>query len=323
MKKLFLLPLVALLAVSVLFVGTQQAQAQHKDVPHHWNVKVLPHNPILGDASPDTGGAPPAGLYGIGQAFVVEPEPTWVNSDGSDEWPCFGTGGSGTSANSDCPTLGDQGGVFPEGAAALGIPGYVFYLQTSTDSPLQPNGCDASTSADATNYCGQTNTWYEDWSGDTTDELLYIIEVTQNGSVIADSGTVDFGPNTFAGLVPAADVVIYGDQNFGTDGVATGPNNGNCEAAFGYPLSAPAYPGVYVVPAGKTCVDPVASSTISGAITAKEAKFSATTEIGTPAYTKKTSGTVDGTTCTVAAPCYEVKWTIKYKVAQSWYIWLR
>jgi hypothetical protein len=320
MKRLKFLPLVVVLAVAAMFICGQPAQAAEN--PHHWHVKVLPHHAEQG-ARGELGGAPTPGLYGVGQAFVNTPAGYADNSDGSELWPCFGSGGTGTAANPDCPSLGDPSVAFPEGAAALGTPAYTWYLASNTADSFQPFGCDASTTADAANFCGQTNTWYEDWSNDSTDELLYIIEATQDGKVIADSGTVDFGPNTFAGLLPAADVVIYGDQNFGTDGVATGPNNGNCDAAFGYPLSAPSYPGVYVVPANKTCVDPVASSSISGALTAQEVKFAVTTELGTPAYTEKTSGTIDGVTCTKTAPCYEVKWTITHKLAQSWYIWLR
>jgi len=47
------------------------------------------------------------------------------------------------------------------------------------------------------NPCGQTESWYENDSNDTsaTDELLYEIEANAGTAVIADSGEVDFGPN--------------------------------------------------------------------------------------------------------------------------------
>jgi hypothetical protein len=317
--------LFACLAVVALFIcGQAFAEDKKPEVPHHWHISVMPHNSNGLHVQANIGGAPPANLYSLGEQFVTEPNPPFNNSDASDYWPCFGTGGSGTAENPDCPTLGDPTIPFPGGAAVLGTPTYVWYLNAnSTDAPLQPFGCLANTTADATNYCGQTNTWYEDWSNDTADELLYTLEATQNGSVIADSGTVDFGPNTFGGLVPAADVVIYGDQNFGTDGVATGPNNGNCEMNFDYPLTAPSYPGVYVVAAKKTCVNPVASSSISGAITLQEVKLTATTEIGTPAYTHSTSAVTCAGTAGPPYSCYTVKWTSVHKLTQSWYIWMR
>ncbi len=406
MKKASLLQVFLTLAIAALFVCGQQVFAA--EVPHHWHVKVLPHQPTnrSGEASDAVGAAPAAGLYGIGQAFVETPLGQSENTAGAELWPCFG--GSGT-AQPDCAFIGSTGtadAASLSGSAVLGTPAYVWYLNVdTTDAPNQPFGCAATTTADTENYCGQTNTWYEDWSGDTADELTYLLEATQNGSVVADSGTVDFGPNSYGANTPVADVVIYGDQNFGTDGVATGPNNGNCEANFNYPI-----PGAYYAPitaisesgttvtvtannsfataggdyvyitgttnanyngalavitsatatsfkytaatsglgtagsggqaityydstnnyvaypiivaAKKTCVDPVASGTISGAVTAKEVKLSATTEIEKAAYTKSTSAT----TCGVGnTPCYTIKYTevTPDKLSQSWYIWLR
>jgi hypothetical protein len=49
------------------------------------------------------------------------------------------------------------------------------------------------------------------------------------------------------------------------------------------------------------------------------ATLTATTEVGTPKYTKSTSKTVCGA---VGVPCYTVKWTKKYSVAQKSTIWL-
>ncbi len=292
-----MLPLVAVLAVVALFVCGQQAQAAENHHPK-FAIKIVPHQPGSEIATPSV---LTPNLYGVSAASAYTQYPN-NNSDGSDLWPCFGSyDGTHTSTeNPDCPTVGDPKQGFPAGGAVLGTLSYSWPLAacnaTSTTSP----------------ECMQTNTWYEDDSGDSTDELLYIVEATQGSTVLADSGTVDFGPNAYGGLSPAADVIIYGDQNLGDMGIS-GPNNGNCEAAYNYPLASPANPGgVYVVPAGKTCGVPT-----TGAV-----KFSATTEVGKPAYTKVTHGTVDGTPCTVAAPCYTVKWTKVYSVAQSWTIWL-
>jgi hypothetical protein len=318
--------LFCLLAIVALFVCGQQGFAA--EVPHHWHIKIVPHKDGGGGGviSDSQGAAPPAGLYSAGAAFTNTPNYLGANSDGTDLWPCFGTGGTGTAANADCPTLGDPSQAFPSGGVAVGSPQYVWYLAlpTTAEASLQPYGCDASTTADATNYCGQTETWYEDWSGDTTDDLTYLLEATQDGAVIADSGTVDFGPNPY-GTGAGFDVIIYGDQNFGTDGVATGPNNGNCEADYNYPSTTDPFDfadlGLFVIQANKTCVNPVASSSISGAIGSQEVKFTATTSIAKPTYTKSTSTSV----CAPAGgpPCYTVKYTVIHKLSQSWYIWLR
>jgi hypothetical protein len=285
-------------------------QAQAAEPHHHYQIKVIPKAARPGSEAIHSNLA--NGLYGVSQGFVGTPysdpqvsaNPFDSDPDESEVWPCFGSydGSTSSTANPDCEYFEDsfyspKTVYIPTNAAVLGTPSYTWSLAD----------CDASSSTVLP--CGQTNTWYEDDSNDSTDELLYIIEVTQGSSVIADSGTVDFGPNVYGGLSPAADVVIYGDQNFGTMG-ETGENNGNCEADYGYPLASAANPGsTYVVQANKTCVAPVAGL----------AKLTATTEVATPAYTALTKGTGgNGQTCTKTAPCYDVKWTIKYKVAQSW-----
>jgi hypothetical protein len=310
MTRKHLLPLaVALTVVALLVCAGPQAQAAEPH--HHYQIKVMPRA-----ARPDgkvIHSNLANGLYSAGAAFVGTPYSDSAiagnsagvfNADGTEVWPCFGgyDGSTESTENADCEYFEDTGYTpksvpLPAGAAILGTPSYTWSLAD----------CDAS--ASTVNPCGQTNTWYEDDSNDSTDELLYIIEVTQGTAVIADSGTVDFGPNVYGGLSPAADVVIYGDQNFGTMG-ETGENNGNCEASFGYPLATNANPGsVYTVQANKTCVAPVAGL----------AKLTATTEIASPAYTALTRGTGgNGQTCTKTAPCYDVKYTVKYKLAQSW-----
>jgi hypothetical protein len=255
----------------------QPALAQ---TPHHFQIKVVPRGPQANGVRPNVTLAP--NLYPTWATFAGTPVGEGSNTDGSDLWPCFG---GGSSANPDCPTIGDPTTNFPTNGLAIGAPSYTWSL----------SDCNAtSTSAPP---CGQTESWYEDDSNDSADDLLYIIEVTQGSSVIADSGTVDFGPNSFGGLSPAANVIIYGDQNFGTMG-QTGKNNGNCDADFNYP--SPVLPGVFVIQANKTCVAPVAGA----------ATLTATTEIATPTFTTKKGVTT-------------VKYTVKYKLSQKWTIWLQ
>jgi hypothetical protein len=296
MKRVHALPLVAFTLIISLAVLAPQAMAQTQ-TPHHYAIKIVPvpANRVQPQfkLTPD--------LYGTAAVFAFSPytqssEPT--NSDGTDLWPCFGSytssGGTG-SENPDCPTMGDPAQGFPVGGAALGTPAYTWSL----------SACNATSTSVLP--CGQTNTWYEDDTGDSSDELIYSIEATQGSSVIADSGTVVFGPNTFGGLSPAANVIVYGDQNFGTMG-ETGKNNGNCDADFNYPLTSPSWPGsTYLIAAGKTCVAPVAG----------DVTLTATTEVATPVYTKETKSSVCGS---VGTPCYTVKFTKKYSVKQKWTI---
>ncbi len=296
MTRVCFLSLVAFTLIISMAVFAPQATAQTQ-TPHHYAIKIVP--------VPANAQHPQftlkANLYGTAAVFTFSPytqssSPT--NSDGTDLWPCFGSytssGGSG-SENPDCPTVGDPAQGLPVGGAALGTPAYTWSL----------SACDATSTSALP--CGQTNTWYEDDSGDSTDELIYSIEATQGSSVIADSGTVVFGPNTFGGMSPAANVVVYGDQNFGTMG-ETGTNNGNCDADFDYPLTSAAWPGsTYLIAANKTCVAPVAG----------DVTLSATTEVATPVYTKSDKAAVCGA---VGTPCYTVKFTKKYSVTQKWTI---
>jgi len=286
---------------------------QHKSAPYHIAIVQNHHqgqqvpSPLL-----------TANLYGTAATFVGSPYADAaaagynpLNATGADLWPCFGsaTDTAGTNANPYCASFADDYYVstsgspttnvyIPGGAAVLGTPSYTWSL----------TACDASTTADTFNFCGQTNTWYEDDTGDSADELTYSITAQQGTTYVSDSGTVVFGPNGFGGASPAANVVIYGDANFGTDGVATGPNNGNCSADFGYPLTAGAWPGsTYVIAAGKTCKNPTAG-TVS---------FVATTEVATPVYTESSKASVCLTTPT---PCWTVKFTKKYALTQKFSI---
>lgn len=278
----------AVLVVIIAFCAfAQPALAQPPRIPQ---VRALPSAPSTG-ARPETG--PTANLYALTAAFTATAYPT-VNSDGTDLWPCFGS----NSVNTDCPTIGNPSITFPNGGVALGVPSYVWSY----------TNCDGDTATSLP--CGQTETFYEDDSNDSTDDLIYEIVVTQGSNTVLDSGWVDFvGANPYGGLTPPADVVIYGDSNFGTLG-ATGTNNGNCTADYNYPLASnppTAYP--YIVAANKTCVNPVPGT----------ATLTAITELATPKYTKSTKVSVCGT---VGPPCWTVKFTKKYSVTQKWTIWL-
>ncbi len=139
-------------------------------------------------------------------------------------------------------------------------------------------------------------TSYEDWTGDGTDEILWIAEITQGANVIAHTGTQDWGPNIYGTATPPADVLFYQDFNFGTLG-RTGKNNGNCVPNFNYPTSGPPTSFPVITAAGKTCVDPVAGP----------ATITATTEVATATWT-----------CSKGV-C-RVKYSKKYWVVQKWNI---
>ena len=274
-SRLFLV--VASLVIVAFFVCGQQALAAENQ--HHWQIKVVPRVHSGVDIRSNS---VPAALYAGEMAFVATAYPT-VNSDGSDLWPCFG---NTSTPNTDCPTIGNPSITFPTGGVVLGAPSYTWSL----------DACNATSTS--TPVCGQTNSWYEDDTNDSTDDLTYEIEVTQGSKIIADSGLVDFGPNVYGGLSPAANVIIYGDQNFGTMG-ETGKNNGNCDADYNYPTTSDPAGELFVIAANKTCVAPVAGV----------ATLSATTSVATPKYKlNPKTGT------------YTVTYTVKYKVTQKWNI---
>jgi hypothetical protein len=285
--------LVCLVAMFAFLVCTQPAAAQKK--PRFKVTRISKaHSEVRSDASES---ALAADLYALQQGFTATAVSLPLNSDGSEIWPCFGDG-SGTG---DCPFVGDPQQDLPVGGVVVGGPQYVWSLPT----------CNQNTATVAP--CGQIDTWYEDDSGDTTDDLTYLVTVTQVQSgktvYIADSGVIDFGANPFGG--PVEDIIIYGDQGFGTLGDATGPNNGNCDTDFNYPLPTGANPGVvYGVQANKTCVAP-----IEGVAT-----ITSTTEIATPHYAKKTTATA---CAPAAAPCYTVTFTKKYSVIEKTLIYLQ
>ena len=133
-----------------------------------------------------------------------------LDEGGADEWPCFGGG-------TDCSTIAPGGVV-------IGTPAYTWSLAA----------CDGN-NPNAT-ACGQIFWFYEDDTGDNTDDLIVSLIVKQGTHFILDTGKFDFGPNPFpAGSI----IIIYDDTAFGTLG-QTGKNNGFCAGS------------------NKVCVDPVA-----------------------------------------------------------------
>ena len=240
-----------------------------------------------------------------------------VNADGSDLWPCRGNYFADGGVDTDCATLGSPAMPMPNGGNVAGVPEYTFVLQNNDIIGYGLDngyGCDAltngTTGSDASQYfpCGQITTMFEDDTYDTTDDLLFRAVVTQGGKVIFDSGLNDFGPGGPDVPFPV-DTGFYLDANFGYwPGSQAGPNNGNCSASDGYPLTSPTFPSgsYYVVADNATCVEPVAGL----------ASVRTWTAYGTPRYTQ-----VTGAACTgkgVASPCYTVQWTITHEIKQDY-----
>jgi hypothetical protein len=308
MKKLSQFAVLALV-VAFCFGTLAMAELNKSEAPttlHHPRIVKSHH----GDLKSDT--APAANIYGVWQAFAGTPAIYGLsaNSDGSPVWPCFG---GGTSSNPDCPTIGDP--AQDNYGVEVGVPNYTW----------EKSACNATSTSTA--VCGELETFYEDTTADTTDDLLYsftAINGTSGTAYIADSGTEDFGPDALGAPASAypITVIFSGPQNFGTMG-QSGANNGNCDPNYQYPIpnaisaggssSAPypVYP--FVVAAGKTCVAPA-----GGVVT-----LSAITELATPKYTAvKTGEDGFGDACTATIPCYKVAFTKKYSATQKWSIWL-
>src|SRR5215469_15740605 len=241
------------------------------------------------------------------QANLVQVFPVIdTNADGSDLWPCIGR----ATGNPDCPVVGNPSITLPRGGIVLGFPSFTWSLAAGP-AAVNGVGCDAlsngTTGAQPTQYrpCAQLDTWFEDNSNDPTDDLLQRITVTQGSRVIYDSGTVDYGP---AGPITyPVRVLLNTDVNFGFwPGAAVGPNNGNCVANVGYPLSAPTNPGTtYVVAAGQTCEQPVAG----------KVRIVTVTMLATPTYAQ-----ASGDVCSssgVASPCFTVTWTKRDEIHQD------
>jgi hypothetical protein len=258
----------------------------------------------------------PKQLVGL-QAHFTQAYPTLsANADGSDIWPCLGRGN-----NTDCTLIGNPPVALPRGGIVMGRPAFTWALQNNNIIGFglgNGTGCDALTNgtvgqpSEGVLYrpCGQIFTSYEDDTGDSTDDLLQRVVVTQGDKVIFDSGVVDFGP---AGPIKyPVDVILFSDANFGFwPGAEDGPNNGNCSGNLNYPLTAATFPATgYTLASNSTCQQPVAGP----------ATFTTYTELATPQYERNT-----GRTCTskgVASPCFTVRYTRRYLIHQDWKIFL-
>ncbi len=138
-------------------------------------------------------------LYQLSSGFGALPP---KDANGDDEWPCVPN-----SANANYP---DCSNIAP-GGVVIGTPAFTQSLAN----------CDDSTST--ISYCGQIFWFYEDETGDSTDDLIVTIAVKQAKNYIADV-VYNFGPNPF----PVGSVVIISqDTAFGTLG-ETGAGNGFC-----------------------------------------------------------------------------------------------
>jgi hypothetical protein len=293
--------LVCSVAMVVFFACSQLAVAQ--STKSRFQVKLVPKAQSKVHSDVVTNPPPADNLYALTAAFTATAANLPPNTDDTPLWPCFG---DTSSPNMDCSLIGDPSVTFPTGGVALGAPQYVWSL-ADCDGSTNGSGVDG-----ASPYipCGETETFYEDDSNDTTDDLLLTVEVEQGTKIIADSGTVDLGPNPFGGLTPPADVVIYSRSNFGTLQTPAGPNNGNCDADMNYPTAADPAGVEFSIAAKKTCVDPVAGV----------ATVTATTEIATPKYTMETTVAKCGAT---TPPCFTVTYSKKYSISQKWNIFLR
>jgi len=270
-----------------------------------------------GDAAGQHSSAtPPPQLIGLQAHFTQAYPVVNANADGNDIWPCLGRGN-----NPDCAMIGNPPVPLPRGGIVMGRPAFTWALQNNDIIGFglgNGTGCDALTNgttggpSEGVLYrpCGQIFTSYEDDTGDSTDDLLQRIVVSQGDKIIFDSGIQDFGP---AGPIKyPVDVILFGDANFGYwPGAQDGPNNGNCTGNVHYPLTAPTYPSTgYTVASNSTCQQPVPGP----------ATFTTYTELATPEYRQ-----ITGRACTskgVASPCFTVKWTRRYLIHQDWNIFL-
>jgi hypothetical protein len=293
--------LVCSVAMFAFLACSQLAVAQ--STKSRFQVKLVPKTQSKVHSDVVTNPPPADNLYALTAAFTASAANLLANTDGSPLWPCFG---DTSRPNVDCSMIGDPSVTFPTGGVALGAPQYVWSL-ADCDGSTNGSGVDG-----ASPYipCGETETFYEDDSNDTTDDLLLTFEVEQGTKIIADSGTVDMGPNPFGGLTPPAEVVIYGKSNFGTLQTPAGPNNGNCDADINYPTAADPAGVEFSIAAKKTCVDPAPGL----------ATITVTTELATPKYTYKATAAE----CAPASnPCYTVTYTKKHSISQKWNIFLQ
>jgi len=345
--KIFLQCLVLALVVAVCF-GQPLFAAER-----HFHVAVIP-----GSHHSEASTGPAAGLYGISAYFGAEPLNAPVGTANvnpwsgpypgttsatppNDLWPCFGD----NTAQPDCTYIGETAGeVYSPSTATslpqqivLGSPSYTWYLSANT-ATSQPYGCDATTASDTFHMCAQAINWYQDNSGDTTDELLWSIEVEQGTKIIYDSGTQDYGPNPYGGYLAATGVapviVFYEDLTFGLAGHSGASNvDGPCFQSYNYPSTVNGDPagtyeglvntfgGLFGVTAGKTCVAPT-----SGLATVTITTWLApATWTGVTVKSKCNAATMGAPPNSSSPYCYTVKYGTAAKanvVSQKFTIWL-
>jgi hypothetical protein len=290
-------------------------------------------------ARPEAAGPPAANFYGISAYLATEP----LNQPGNpwdgpypgngttnvpnDLWPCFG--GDGT-AQPDCETI--DGSSSLAGSIVLGSPSYTWFLSANT-ATTQPYGCDATSTGDTYHMCTQANNFYEDDSGDTSDDLIFTIEIEQGSDIIYDSGIQDYGPNPYGDILAetgvAPVIVFYEDMVFGIPNGGDPNADGPCFQSYNYPSNvagpgenyqglANTFEGLFGISPGKDCVAPKAGL----------ATVTITTELATPSWTGETKlsdcpeSTMDGPPNGSSPYCYTVKYTKKYEISQKFNIWL-
>ncbi|HSZ61372.1 MAG TPA: hypothetical protein VK828_06225 [Terriglobales bacterium] len=192
-KSRFLQSLAFTPMIALLLCG-QQSLAQGA---HHFQIRAV--SPAHADTVYPPSPVEKKSLEQLAAGFGVLPP---HDSNGYDEWPCF--------PDFSYPNSPDCSSIAP-GGLVIGQLAYTHSL----------SACDANTSS-APN-CGQIFWFYEDDTGDTTDDLVVSVVVKQGLHYILDTGPTSFGPNPFADSV----IVILDDTAFGTLG-QSGPGNGFC-----------------------------------------------------------------------------------------------
>jgi len=153
--------------------------------------------PESSNSRPLTGPAPH--LYPLEAAFVQDYPVIGANADGTDLWPCsdlyLGVPGS----NSDCPTIGSPSIPLPINAIVVGFPFRTWALKNAPNAgngygyDAYTNGTRRTSNADYI-PCGQIETWYEDDTSDSTDDLLQRVVVRQGDKIIYDTGLLTTAP---------------------------------------------------------------------------------------------------------------------------------
>jgi hypothetical protein len=201
-KGVFKMSGLSILASAALFLASSAALAagpgQQPDIGFTAHAFPLQRSGSLPPSEPPN-------LYPLNAQFGQLP----TNYDGQDQWPCYGGG-------ADCSSINSNGVV-------VGIPVNAWSLSACDNDSLPATPC------------GQIYFFYQDLTGDTTDDLILTVTVKQGSNYIFAKGPANLGPNPYYEEV----VVFSGDKAFGTQG-QSGKGNGWCAGSK------------------HTCVDPVA-----------------------------------------------------------------